>query len=106
MTSNVQYIVYSYLVLSDILTYFWLFLASYVAFGAHNLGRKEKKRRKKEDRFLYVGIVDKKSKRSWKSPSPPLSHSNLKPRSGLALVTFRYEGRTAETQQKNVFFPT
>ena len=33
--------------------------------GAHNLGRKERDRereRQKEDRFLYVGIVDKKSK--------------------------------------------
>ena len=52
MTSNVQYIVYSYLVLSDLLTYFWLFLASNVAVGAYNLGRKEKER-KKERRQVF-----------------------------------------------------
>ncbi len=68
MTSNVQYIECTY----PVVTYstyilFWLFLASYVAFGAHNLGRNYKK----EDRFLYVGIVDKKSKMELEIPAPP-----------------------------------
>ncbi len=41
-------------------------------FGAHNLGRKKKKERKKEkDRFLYVGIVGKKSRMELEIPAPP-----------------------------------
>ncbi len=45
-------------------------------FGAHNLGRnykkeKRKKERKKEDRFFYVGIVDKKNKMELEIPVPP-----------------------------------
>jgi hypothetical protein len=44
-------------------------------FGAHNLGRrhKERKKRKKEKaRFLYVGIVDKKTiKMELEIPAPP-----------------------------------
>ncbi len=68
MTSNVQYIVYSYLVVTySLLTYFWLFFASYVAFGAHNLGKKE--REKEKDRFSYVGIVDQKSKMELEIPA-------------------------------------
>jgi hypothetical protein len=39
-------------------------------FGAHNLGRKQGERRKK-DRFLYVGIVDKKTKMELEIPAPP-----------------------------------
>ncbi len=40
-------------------------------FGAHNLGRRHKERKKKEDRFLYVGIVDKKTKMELEIPVPP-----------------------------------
>ena len=47
-------------------------------FGAHNLGRnyKEKRKKKKEDRFLYVGIVDKKTKMELEIPAPPSLTTN------------------------------